>query len=207
MGAGGHASVLADIVLMQKREIVAIFSPEKVVSNHILLGFPTYAHDKHLEEFDNNEFSLVNAVGKLPFSRQRENLANSVYTRNFCFEKIISESAYVSSNASLGEGVQVMPGAIIQSGAVIGDHSIINSNAVIEHDCLVGEFNHIAPSATVCGDVETGYDVYVGAGSTIKQGVHIGKNSIVGACTFINKDVSDGIVIKANDNQRGEGRR
>ena len=207
MGAGGHASVLAEIILLQKRDIVAIFSPEKIRFCAALVDLPAYSDDKNLKEFDPNDFVLVNAIGQLPYSKLRENLSKSAYTRNFRFERIISESAYVSSYASLGEGVQVMPGAIIQSGAVIGDHSIINSNAVIEHDSVIGEFNHIAPSATICGNVETGYDVYVGAGSTIKQGVHIGRNSIVGACTFIDKDISDGIVIKANNNQRYEERR
>lgn len=207
MGAGGHASVLADIVRLQKREIKAIFSSEKIGISHNLGDLPIYSNDKSLEEFDPKDFVLVNAIGKTPFSKLREKLSKSTYTRNFSFERIISKNAYVSSNAFLGEGVQVMPGAIIHSGAVIGDHSIINSNAVIEHDCVVGKFNHIAPSATLCGNVETNYDVYIGAGSTVKQGVYIGKNSIAGACTFIDKNVSDGVVIKANHNQIWEDRR
>ena len=207
MGGGGHASVLADVLLRQGRNIIAIFSPEKIEFRNALVDIATYHDDERLGEFDHTAVVLVNAIGKLPYSRLREKLAFSRFTQNFLFESVISESAYVSPNAAVGEGVQIMPGAIVQSGAVVGDHSIINSNAVVEHDCVIGKFNHIAPSATLCGHVETGYDVHIGAGATVMQGVSIGQNSVIGASTYTDKNVPDGMVVKANHVNEIQGRR
>lgn len=207
MGAGGHASVLADILISQNRNIEAVFSPDTPNSLGILRDIPHYSSDKNLINFNSSESLLVNAIGQLPYSNKRNKLVNAIFTKGFTFEQIIADSAYVSKFASLGEGVQVMPGAIIHAGAVVDAHSIINSNAVIEHNCIIGKFNHIAPSATICGQVKTGKNVFIGAGSTIKQDINIGKNSVVGACTFVDKDIPDGVVIKQDNAQKWEDRR
>lgn len=207
MGAGGHASVLVDILLSQNRNFEAVFSPNIPNFSGMLSNIPHYLNDKDLINFNPSESLLVNAIGQLPYSNQRNKLVNAIFTKDFKFEQIIADSAYVSKFASLGEGVQVMPGAIVHAGAVVDAHSIINSNAVIEHDCIIGKFNHIAPSATVCGQVKTGKNVFIGAGSTIKQDLNIGKNSVVGACTFIDKDIPEGVVIKKDNVHKWEDRR
>ena len=196
MGGGGHTGVVADILIQQGRNIIAIFCPESPKYRNELINLPHYTNDASLIDFDNKEFVLINAIGHIPFSKLREGIANSRHTQHFLFDKVISDQAYVSSNVILGEGVHIMPGAIIQAGAVIGDHSIINSNSVIEHDCVIGKFNHIAPGATLCGNVTTEDDVFIGSGSTIIQDICIGKNSVIASSVNISKDIPSGVVVK-----------
>ena len=196
MGCGGHASVLVDILMQQKRDIVAVFSPTKPEKDNKLLNFPYYKNDSDLEDFNYENHVLVNGIGMLPFSKIRENLINSDFTKNFYFEEVISNNSYISPFAQIGEGVQIMPGAIIHPGATIGDHSIINTNAVIEHDCVIGKLNHIAPGAILCGQVKTSSNVFIGAGATLRHDINIGENSVIGAGSVILKNVPNGVLVK-----------
>jgi len=114
--------------------------------------------------------------------------------------------ATVSSEAIIGEGSDVMPGAIIDKGVtigrncriypgvviygetIIGDNVIIHANAVIGADAFYynkkeGRFNKMHS----CGRVIIGDHVEIGAGTTIDKGVSA--NTIIGAGTKIDNQV------------------
>lgn len=189
IGAGGHASVLVDVLLQQQRQILGIVSPEVEYLRNVFVGVPMFTQDLDVLNFDNQSVCLVNGVGSLPGCIRRRNLHNHFYDLGYKFETVVSSNAVVSLYAELGAGVQVMPGAIIQAGVRIGENTIINSGAIIEHDCHIGANNHIAPGATLSGGVVTKDNVHIGTGAVVIESVTINKNVTVGAGAIVTKDI------------------
>ncbi len=187
IGGGGHASVLAEILLTQGREILAVISPDDVSQRTVFKGITILEKDEDILKFDKDKVLLVNGVGMMPKSGFKQKINEHFLSLGYQFETIIADSAFVSPFSKIEAGAQILPMAIIQTGATVGRHSIINTGALVEHDCKIGAYNHIAPKATLCGQVETNENVYVGAGSIVIQGVSIGSGAIVGAGACLTK--------------------
>ncbi|GAA3910682.1 acetyltransferase [Litoribacillus peritrichatus] len=185
IGGGGHAAVIADILLRQNRTILAVVSPDEISHRKVFTGMNRLVSDDQIRQFDPETVRLVNGIGMIPRSKFRQQVNDTYLALDYEFETVIANEAIVSPYAEVGPGVQIFPGAIVQSGAVLGAHSIINTSAVIEHDCQIGAYNHIAPRATLCGRVRSESAVYVGAGATVIHNISLAKNSIVTAGTTV----------------------
>ena len=191
LGSGGHASVIVDILRQLNYEIVGLVSPDNDSKSKVFSGIDFFISDDDVLKFDKNKIKLVNGLGSLPGNKSRSLIYNKFVSLGYEFETIIASTAFISSYAELGNGVQVFPGVIIQAGASIGANSIINTGAIIEHDCIIGQNNHIAPGVTLSGQVTTEEQVHIGTGASVIQSVFIGKNTTVGAGAVINKNVSE----------------
>jgi sugar O-acyltransferase (sialic acid O-acetyltransferase NeuD family) len=190
LGAGGHASVLIDILRENKQTIAGVITPVSPTSI-IFSDIKQYNSDDDLGIFSVNRYAVVVAIGAQPDDRKRINIINMLLEKGYSFKSVLSQRAIISQNASLGLGVQILPGAIINAGASIGQHVVVNSRAVIEHDCIVDDFCHIAPGAVLCGGVCIAKHVFIGAGAVVLPGVNIGSNSIIGANALVDKDIPD----------------
>jgi len=194
IGGGGHASVLADILIDQGREILAVISPNELSSRKVFSGIQHFSKDEELECFSPENVLLVNGIGMMPRSVARKTVNQKFLKLGYEFETVISSDAIVSSFSVIQPGVQIFSGAIIQTGAIVSEHTIINTGAVIEHDCCIGRYNHIAPNATLSGGVKTEDEVFVGANSTILQDCKLGELSVVGAGVTLTKDLGTNLV-------------
>ncbi|WP_257574921.1 acetyltransferase [Shewanella algae] len=189
IGGGGHASVLADILVSQGREILAVVSPDDIRQRSVFKGMTQLRNDDDVFAFHKNEVLLVNGIGMMPKSDVKRKINEHFLSLGYQFETVIADSAFVSSKSIIEPGAQILPMAIVQTGATVGRHTVVNTGALVEHDCCIGAYNHIAPKATLCGQVKTEDNVYIGAGSTIIQGISIGRGSIVGAGASINQSL------------------
>lgn len=104
----------------------------------------------------------------------------------------VHETAIIAEDCIIGEGIQVMAGAIIQPLVKIGRQCIINTKASIDHECVLGDGVEIAPGATLCGDVQVGDHAWIGAGATVLPRISIGKDAVVGAGAVVTRDVRPG---------------
>lgn len=181
IGGGGHAAVLADILLGQQREILAVISPNEIIGRPIFSGIDRLTSDDEIKQFDPSQVKLVNGIGMMPRSRLKQQVNETYLALGYQFETVVAPNVVVSRYAYVETGAQIFSGAIIQAGANIGAHSIVNSGSVIEHDCTIGKYNHIAPGAILCGEVVTEGGVYVGSGATVIQGISLAENSMVAA--------------------------
>ncbi|GDY24148.1 sialic acid synthase [Agarivorans sp. Toyoura001] len=195
IGGGGHASVLAEILLTQGRDILAVISPDDVSQRSVFKGITILEKDEDILNFDKEKVLLVNGIGMMPQSGFKQKINECFLSLGYQFETIIADSALVSRFSKIETGAQILPMAIIQTGAAVGRHSIVNTGAVVEHDCKIGAYNHIAPKATLCGQVETKNNVYVGAGSTVIQGLSIGCGAIVGAGANLTQSLKENSVV------------
>lgn len=198
LGSGGHASVLVDILKQNKQTVSGIFSYDVDCTRSSLSGIPMFNNENDIFKANANVVSIVNGIGSLPKSSIRTNLYLKFNEEGYTFQQVISKQAIISSYATLGKGVQVMPGAIIQAGAVIGDNSIINTGAIVEHDCIIGKHCHIAPGVTLSGQVTIGDLVHVGTGANVIQNIIIGEKAIVGAGATVIKSVAAKKIVFGN---------
>jgi len=188
VGAGGHASVLYDIVTEQNYIVQAICTKPSGLISHVFKKIPLVKDRLDPVEFDPDNYKLVNCIGHMPFSTARFDVWNEYKNLGYVFETIISPRSSVSDFAYLDEGVQVMTNATINSNAKIGANTIVNTGAIIEHDVKVGSSCHIAPGAILCGSVSIADGSFVGAGATIIQGVNLQQDTIVAAGSIVTKD-------------------
>ncbi|USD62241.1 acetyltransferase [Vibrio sp. SCSIO 43140] len=189
IGGGGHASVLAEILLTQGREILAVISPEDVSQRSVFKGITILEKDEDILRFDKDKVLLVNGIGMMPKSGFKQRINEYFLSLGFEFETVIADSAFVSPYSKIETGAQILPMAVIQTGATVGCHSTINTSALIEHDCKIGSYNHIAPMATLCGQVTTGRGTYIGANATVIQSIDLGEDVIVGAGTTVTQSL------------------
>ena len=188
LGGGGHASVLTDILRENKQQIASLISPMRP-NGAIFSDIKVFDSDDDLVLFSAEQFDVVVAIGPQLDDSKRINIIDMVVNKGYTFTNVLSQRAIISEYSSLGEGVQILPGAIINAGANIGEHVVINSRVVIEHDCIIGGFSHIAPGAVICGGANVAKHVFIGAGAVVLPGVNIGSNSIIGANALVDKDI------------------
>lgn len=190
IGAGGHAKVLLDVLLLTQNIVVA-FLEKDLKNNSVFRGVPIIDESEFWKKYKPNECKVVNGVGSVRSTSQRLKVYERFLLKGYEFHSVIHPSAIISAYSELSNGVQVMAGTVIQAGCKIGANTIINTHASIDHDCQIGDHVHIAPGCTLSGKVIVGEGTHVGAGSTIIQGIHIGEKSIIGAGAVVIKDVPD----------------
>jgi len=196
LSAGGHASVLVDILLQHGRKIVGVVSPDNIDGDRrVFDGLKHYGSDDDVSLFSKDSIGLVNGMGSLPNNDLRSQLFQQFEIKGYQFETVIAQSAIVSEYAELGQGVQVMEGVIINSGAKIGNNTIINTGAIIEHDCSIGSHSHIAPGVVLSGQVVTGDHVHIGTGANIMQCVSIGDHVVIGIGATVYKSVPSAHIV------------
>ena len=199
LGAGGHAAVLAELLLATGRQIIAVVSPEEIMESSPLAGISRLTTDESLlTAYSSEQVELVNGLGALPANDLHFRLFNYFSEHGYRFASVISPFAMVSKSAQLADGVQIMTGAIVQTNASIGMNCIINSGAIIEHDCCIGAHNHIAPGVTLSGGVITESQVHVGTGANVIQAIKIGQHAVVGAgCTVVRDVPAKQVIVPA----------
>jgi len=199
LGAGGHAKVLMDALERAGFQALALSDADSGRWGKEVSGCRIEGGDDWVLKQPRATTRLVNAVGSV----DRDTLARrrAVFEKfsglGYRFAQVVHPAAVVSLRASLGEGAQVMAGAIIQADARIGVNTLINTRASVDHDCDIASHVHIAPGAVLSGGVRIGESVHVGAGAVIRQGVRIGEHALIGAGAVVLHDVPAGATVTA----------
>ncbi|MFC6224885.1 acetyltransferase [Hymenobacter artigasi] len=89
----------------------------------------------------------------------------------------------------LGEGLNLMSGAVLTNDIRLGEGVLVNLNCTIGHDAVLGDFCELSPGVHVSGNVVLGANVVLGTGAVVLPGIRIGDNSVIGAGSVVNKDV------------------
>ena len=66
LGAGGHATVVVEMLRQLNYKIVGLVAQEQPVAQPVFDGIPSYLSDDDVLSFDKNTVLLVNAIGSLP---------------------------------------------------------------------------------------------------------------------------------------------
>jgi UDP-perosamine 4-acetyltransferase len=192
IGAGGHARVLISSLKALQREIIGIFHPDLTLIGQSISGICIIGNDDKVLKYAPDSIELVNGIGSVSSTEKRKEIYMKFKNDGYSFATIVHPLAKIMNDVQLGEGVQVMAGAIVQTGCVIGDNAIINTGAIIDHDCMIGTHAHIAPGAVLSGNVQVGAMTHIGTAATVIQGIKIAAEAIIGAGAVVIKDVPPG---------------
>jgi len=192
VGAGGHALVLLDALVLSGRQVLGLVDADQARHGSEILGFRVLGDDEVLRRHGPGSVQLVNAVGSVRSMQQRKRIYDTFVGQGHSFASVVHPTATVSQHAVISAGAQVMAGSVIQARARIGENSIINTGATIDHGCQVGAHVHVAPGVTLSGDVTIGDESHIGVGATVVQGVRIGTGCMVTAGAVVVNDLADG---------------
>lgn len=189
IGAGGHATVVADALLASGVEVIGFTDRDARRHGTLCLGLPVLGDDEQtLSRYQHGAVRLANGLGGVGSNEQRRQVQTRIEQSGWRFAGVRHPSAIVSPRAQIAEGVQLLAGSIVQVGAVIETGVVVNTGAVVEHHCEVGGFVHVAPGSLLCGQVKVGAGSHIGACAVVKQGVVLGPNTRIGAGAVVVRD-------------------
>lgn len=185
MGAGGHASVVANVAWRAGFDRVTVWYetlPDKI-------RFANGTEFAPATDLPTDE-PVVLAMGDLDSRehwRERHPRLGPA---------VIDPSAVVGHGVGIASGVVLMPGVIVNPNAWIHEDAILNTGCIVEHDCSVGRNTHVAPGARLGGAAVVGSGALIGTGAIVLPGRQVGDGAIVGAGAVVTGDVPAGMRVK-----------
>jgi sugar O-acyltransferase (sialic acid O-acetyltransferase NeuD family) len=195
VGAGGHAQVVADILLRMRDcgeavELVGYVDDNQSLAGQELLGLPVLgttgdigklAHDAVIVAVGDND------IRRRLFDRLRQAGEQFVTARH--------PQSIVAPDVIIGVGTMICAGVVINPGAAIGANVILNTSCSIDHHNRIGDHVHIAPGVHLGGEVVVDEGATVGIGAVVARGRHIGAWSVVGAGAGVTESVPAGVTV------------
>lgn len=183
VGAGGHAQVVADILLSQPGRSIQLLG--FIDDNPALIGqthfkFPILGPVSSWSHWSAD--GLVLAIGH---NRPRAAVFEQLKQEGANLVSAIHPQAIIASDVVLGEGCVVTAGAIINTGSHIGDNCLINTGATVDHHNHLASHVHIAPGVHLGGEVHIGTGALVGIGATVLPRCVVGEWSVVGGGSVV----------------------
>ena len=183
IGAGGHAKVIADIVLKNDENLLGFLDDNKEINTKVI-GYPILGQVSEIDKYIDKAYFVIGIGSNLIRKRLDEQYNLDWYTA-------IHPSASIAVDTVIEKGTVVMANAVINTSAKIGKHCIINTSAVIEHDNNIADYVHVSPHVTLCGTVSVGEMTHIGAGATVINNLNITSNSIIGAGAVVVKNITE----------------
>jgi sugar O-acyltransferase (sialic acid O-acetyltransferase NeuD family) len=128
----------------------------------------------------------------------RRTLLEKALRQNLLLSSVISQYAFVSNTATLGNGIIVAPFASIQAQAQIGDNVAINTQAIIGHHVRVMDGSVISSQVNLGGSCVVQEFSYIGMGALILEKVSVGSEAIVGMGSVVYKNIPDCMIALGN---------
>ncbi len=191
IGGGGHAKVLINTLQLCSISILGIIDNDTNMIGDNLVGIPILGDDNVVFTHRPESILLVNAIGSIKILYKRRSIFSKFKEKGYIFCTVVHPSAIVASDTVLGEGTQIMAGAIIQPGSKLGMNTIVNTKTSIDHDCIIGNHVHLSPGVTLSGSVNIGDNTHLGTGTVVIQGLTIGANCLTGAGSVVIRHMPD----------------
>lgn len=195
LGAGGHAQVVADILLRMREagrdvEPVGYLDDNPSLHGKDFLGIRVLGASDMLPAI--NHDAVVVALGD---NTLRKKVFTKLEALGEDFVTAVHPCAVVSPGVSLGRGCMICAGVVVNTGTRIGDNTILNTNASVDHHNDIGDHAHIAPGVTLGGEVIVGDGVLIGIGATVMPRITVKAKSVAGAGAVVCGDIPAGVLV------------
>jgi sugar O-acyltransferase (sialic acid O-acetyltransferase NeuD family) len=194
VGAGGHAQVVADI-LLRMRETGADLVPlgylddNPALTGQQRLNLPILGTGAQLTAISHD--ALIVAIGH---NETRQRLFEELQSQGARFVIARHPSAVIAPDVSIGPGSVISAGVIVNPGSTIGANVILNTGCTVDHHNQIGDHVHIAPGVHLGGDVSIGAGTLVGIGATVMPQRRVGARSVVSSGALVHQDLPDRVV-------------
>lgn len=196
LGAGGHAKEVAGVLAeLGPLEELCFYDDVTPHQKAVLYDqFRILTTRAEAEEVLKRDPRVILGVGK-PLLRQR--LATEFRLAGGQLFSVVSPFARIGPfGVSLGEGLNIMTGAVITQDIVIGEGTLVHINATIHHDCSIGNYCELSPGCHILGKARIGDLTSIGSGAVILPGVSVGREVVVGAGAVVTRNIPDGVTVK-----------
>lgn len=167
IGAGGYGRTVAEAALLSGWTSVAFLDdsfPQVKSSGR----FEVIGCSKDIENFTGQYDAAVCAIGNNQIRKEKINL---IKQSELPLVSIIHPRAYVSLDASVGNGTTVMANAVIGPYASIGEGCILNANSTADHDSIMADYAHLGVGVAIAGTSELREGAWLQAGRAAGYGV------------------------------------
>lgn len=188
VGAGGHAQVVADILLQAAGAGAPVGFLDDNPASHrrALLGLPVLGAVADLARIPHD--ALVIAIGS---NRARAALYGRLCAQGERFVPAVHPRAIIAPGVPVGAGAVVCAGAIVGTGSRVGANAILNTGCTVDHHNVIGDHAHVAPGVHLAGEVQVGEGAFIGIGAAVLPGRRVGAWSTVGAAALVRHDVPE----------------
>ena len=186
LGAGGHASVVLALLRELQCEVLGVSDPSLVAQAiNEWQGLPVFDDATVLAKHLPTTVFLANGVGFVQTPEPRQRIFHTYAQTGYVFPALVHPFTWVAEDVLVGEGVQIMAGAVVQAGTQLGANTLVNTGARIDHGCQIGPHNHVACGAILCGNVHLETHTLIGVGAVLIQDVSLGSHCTVGAGSVV----------------------
>jgi sugar O-acyltransferase (sialic acid O-acetyltransferase NeuD family) len=193
IGAGGHATVVIDILRCSGIEPAGLVDDDDALQGKRVGGVPVIGR---LAELGSGSFdAAIVAIGD---NHVRAEVSERLRSAGTKVISAVHPSSVISPTASIGPGTMICAGAVVNPHAEIGEGVILNTACSVDHHSQIGPFAHIAPGAHLGGHCRVGIAALVGLGSSLLPGTRIGSFATVGAGSVVLEDVDEGATVIGN---------
>jgi sugar O-acyltransferase (sialic acid O-acetyltransferase NeuD family) len=195
-GASGHAKEILGILVQQGTKGPLYFFDDVSADAGVPLfdRYPILTGKDTVVQQLARDNRIVLGVGKPEI---RKLLADKLIGWGGQLHTVISPHAYIGHHKiSLGEGLNIMTGAVITEEVSIGTGTLVHIHSSVHHNCVVGEYCELSPGCRLLGKVTVGSYTSVGAGAILLPGITVGHHVVIGAGSVVTKDVPDGVLVK-----------
>lgn len=194
VGAKGFATEVLEIFhQLDALDSLVFYDDISAVSGKLFGKFEILTSEEQAKSHFTKDNRFTLGIGK---PQLRKKLYDKFTVLGGEFFSTISPSAEIGSyNVIIGEGCNILSGAVFSNNVAIGKGCIVYYKAIITHDCEVGDFVEISPGATLLGRCKVGSFSHIGSNATILPDVIIGNNVIVGAGAVVTKNVPDNCTV------------
>lgn len=194
VGAGGHAQVVADILLRMQEEDGALVpigyvDDDPAVYGQQLLDLPVLGGVARMSEVRHER--VIVAIGS---NGTRQRMLERLKGQGERFGIARHPSAVVAPDVRIGPGTMICAGAIVNPGSFIGANVILNTGCTVDHHNRIGDHAHIGPGVHLGGDVEIEEGALIGIGATVMPQRRVGAWSVVSAGALVHSNVGDRVV-------------
>ncbi len=192
LGGGGHGRVVADLLRAMGRTVLGYTDAENAEAKQAAMGVEFLGPDEEVMQTSPGEVLLAVGLGGIGDTGPRQRMFERFKADGYRFATAVHPTAIVAEGVTIGEGSQIMAGAIINPGGRIGVNAVINTGAVIDHDADIGDHVHIATGAVLSGGVKVGSRAHIGTGAAVIQSVTICAGALIAAGATVTGDVAAG---------------
>ena len=185
MGAGGHAKVVADIILSSGDNLVGFLDDDNTKQGEVI--YKEYrVIGKISDSCKYKDKSFVVAIGD---NHVRAEIVNKY--DGLMWHVAVHPRAVIADTAKIGSGTVVMAGVVVNPDTTVGRHCILNTACSIDHDNVVGDYVHISPGANLAGTVSVGDYSWICIGATVINDISIVENVVLGAGATVTDDINE----------------
>jgi sugar O-acyltransferase (sialic acid O-acetyltransferase NeuD family) len=193
-GGTGQARVLNECLFDTDNKIIAVFDNASIPAP--FPGVPFHVGEDGFRAWmrtrrSSNDLYFLVAVG----GQDRLKLHDWLVDEGLRALTVTHRAAYVASDATLGEGCQILAHATVCAQARLERSVIVNTAASVDHECRIGAGVHIGPGVRLAGHIEVGERTWIGTGAVILPRLKIGNGVTIAAGAVVIRDVPAGATV------------